>query len=53
MFIQFYEHLFTSGNSDGMEECLTGLEVRVTSAMNEQLLPKVVANEVDIALSQI
>jgi hypothetical protein len=36
-----------------MEECLLGLEVRVTSAMNEQLLRTFVASELDVALSQM
>jgi hypothetical protein len=52
-FVQFYETLFTAGESGGVEECLRGMEGRVSTAMNAQLLKKFEATEVDAALSQM
>lgn len=52
-FLHFYEKLFTSGDTEGVEECLWGLEVRVTDAMNAKLLRRFEAAEVDVALSQM
>jgi hypothetical protein len=52
-FIHFYESLFKTGHTGRVEECLQGLETRVTDTMNAQLLRKFEASEVDMALSQM
>jgi hypothetical protein len=40
VFIDFYKNLFSIGNTNGMEGCLAGLNVRVTDEMNTDLLKK-------------
>jgi hypothetical protein len=37
-FIDFYQKLFTSEGTQGMEDCLASLEARVTSSMNDELM---------------
>ena len=49
----FYQKRFKMEGMVGIEECLEGLEVRVTLEMNEWLLRPFVAEEVDFAFSQM
>lgn len=52
-FINFYEHLFSSGEVCDVEDCLLGLEERVTPSMNSQLLAEFKEEEVEAALGQM
>jgi hypothetical protein len=52
-FVNFYQNLFQTKGTIGVDECLEGLETRVTPAMNEWLLRQFEAKEVDVALSQM
>jgi hypothetical protein len=52
-FVQHYESLFTIGDPSGEAECLRGMERRVTTEINEILLSRFEAEEVDVALSQM
>jgi hypothetical protein len=38
VFIEFYQRLFTSEGTQGVEDCLSSLEPRVTAGMNEELM---------------
>jgi hypothetical protein len=52
-FIEFYQALFTASGVQGVEDCLVGLDSRVTDGMNADLLRHFSAVEVDIALKQM
>jgi exonuclease III len=52
-FIEFYQKLFTSEGTQGMEDCLASLEARVTPSMNDELMQEFTMEEVDVALSQM
>jgi hypothetical protein len=52
-FINFYQALFTASGVHGVDECLMGLDVRVTEEMNGDLLKTFSMVEVDAALKQI
>ena len=53
VFIEFDQKLFTSKGTQGVEDCLTSLEPRVTSSMNEELLREFTVEDIDAALSQM
>lgn len=50
-FPEYYKNLFTSTGHVGVEDCIIGVEARVT--MNEQLLRSFTEEEVSCALSQM
>jgi exonuclease III len=52
-FIDYYQDLFTTCGVHGVEECLMGLDPRVTDAMNGELLRNFSMVEVDAALKQM
>jgi ribonuclease HI len=52
-FTSFYQNLFSAGEVEGVEQCLEGLEARVSGEMNTNLLREFVAEEVDYALKQM
>jgi len=52
-FIGYFQGLFTSTRSVGMEECLSAVQTRVTPAMNQLFLCPYSSEEVDVALSQM
>jgi hypothetical protein len=52
-FINFYQQLFTTGGTEGVEQCLEGLQPRVTEDMNTRLLKEFTEAEVDNALAQM
>ena len=52
-FVQFYEGLFSSGGTGGVEEVLESMELKVTDCMNEKLVQRFEAAEVELALSQM
>ena len=52
MFIDFYQKLFTSEWTQGVEDCLGSLEARVTPSMNEDLMQEFTMEDVDAALAQ-
>jgi hypothetical protein len=52
-FLAFYQDLFTTSGVHGVEECLVGLETRVTDEMNGGLLRVFTMGEVDFALKQM
>jgi hypothetical protein len=49
----FYNKLFTTEGTQGLEECLATLEPQVTPGMNEALLREFTMEEIDVALSQM
>jgi exonuclease III/ribonuclease HI len=53
VFIDFYQQLFTSEGTQGVDDCLSSLEPRVTSGMNEELLRNFTMEDIDTALSQM
>jgi hypothetical protein len=53
IFESYYQNLFNSEGAVGIEECLEGLDERVTPYMNAWLTRPFVAEEVDSALSQM
>jgi hypothetical protein len=53
VFTRFYQGLFTSTGTIGVETCLEGLERRVTAAMNDTLLKTFTPTEVEAALAQM
>jgi hypothetical protein len=52
-FIELYQALFTASGVHGVEECLMGLESRVTNEMNGDLLRNFSMFKVDTALKQM
>ena len=52
-FIEFYQRLFTTGGMLSVEECLRGLEARVSEEMNSQLLKTFTMLDVGAALKQM
>jgi hypothetical protein len=52
-FLDFYQNLFMTSGVHGVEECLLGLETRVTDVMNGDLLKTFNMVEVDVALQQM
>jgi hypothetical protein len=52
-FVRYYQGLFTSEGACGVESCLEGLDCRVSSVMNSNLLKTFTAAEVDGALAQM
>lgn len=52
-FLEYYRNLFTFAGPEGVEDCITDVEERVTEAMNDQLLRTFMAKEVTHALSQM
>jgi hypothetical protein len=52
-FVNFYQNFFTTQGALGIEECLRGLQPRVTEAMNTKLLCKFEMAEIDNALAQM
>lgn len=52
-FVQFYQALYTTEGSIGAEDCLEGLEARVTPEMNAWMLRPFVVADVETALSQM
>jgi hypothetical protein len=53
VFMEFYQKLFSTEGTLGVEECLESLEQRVSPTMNEALLKEFTMEEIDIALSQM
>ena len=53
VFIDFYQKLFTTKGTQGLEDCLASLEPRVTSNMNEELLQEFAMEDIDATLSQM
>ena len=53
LLIQYYSNLFASCNSTQFDQVLNGVEPRVSSSMNEDLLRPFEASEVQIALKQM
>ena len=53
VFINFYQHLFTTEGTRGLSACLENLETCVTPEMNGMLLKEFTAVEVDAALAQM
>jgi hypothetical protein len=51
--VNLYTKLYQTEGSMGIEECLEGLETKVTPEMNGWLLRRFTAEEVDVALSQM
>jgi hypothetical protein len=49
----FYQKLFTTGPTHGVDDCLANLEKCVIEDMNAALLKPFVAEEVDLALGQM
>ncbi|XP_059441892.1 uncharacterized protein LOC132174217 [Corylus avellana] len=52
-FIEFYQKLFTTEVVQGVDECLAGMEGRVTEEMNNMLLKPFTQGEVESALHQM
>jgi hypothetical protein len=52
-FVNFYQNLFQTKGTIGVDKCLERLETRVTPAMNEWLLRRFEAEEVDVTLSHM
>ena len=52
-FILFYQNLFTTCGVKEVEQCLDGMEPRVTEEMNRSLLKEFIDVEVEDALSQM
>ena len=52
-FVNFYQKLFTFEGTIGKEECLEGLLLRVTEAMNARLIQKFEMAEIDSTLGQM
>jgi hypothetical protein len=52
-FTHFFQHLFTASEISGVDECVAGLEARVTGEMNANLLREFTAQEVEAALKQM
>lgn len=53
VFVNFYQQLFHTEGPRDIDECLEGLKAWVTPKMNGWLLRRFVAEEVDVALSQM
>jgi hypothetical protein len=52
-FVHYFSNLFTAGHIENLEECIQGLCLKVTEAMNEELLKVFTSNEVELALKQM
>jgi ribonuclease HI len=52
-FANFFQQLFSASNVNGVENCVAGLEARVTEDMNTSLLRNFTMVEVETALSQM
>lgn len=52
-FVQSYGKLYTSDGSEGIADCLEGLEALVNAGMNQHLLAEFTAVEVESALKQM
>jgi hypothetical protein len=53
VFNKFYEELFTSQGTNRVEECISGMDTRVTEDMNRRLLHGFSEEEIKIALFQM
>ncbi|XP_059449513.1 uncharacterized protein LOC132180640 [Corylus avellana] len=52
-FIHYFNSLYSTGGTSGLEECLDGLESRVTMEMNRRLLAVFTCEEIEAALAQM
>jgi hypothetical protein len=52
-FIKFYQNLLSLGEEERIEQCLGGMEGRVTEEMNMGLMRTYTEDEVDTALNQM
>jgi hypothetical protein len=52
-FVDYFQNLFTSSNPRNHEECIVGLEGRVTSSMNNMLMAELSRSKMKRALDQM
>jgi hypothetical protein len=52
-FMEYYQSLFSSSGLSCMDDCLEGLEEKVTGEMNEQLFRDFTTEELCMAISQM
>ncbi len=50
-FIDYYKNLFNIALLEGVNDCITGVEERVTTTMNNQLLRPFIEDEVTTVLA--
>jgi hypothetical protein len=52
-FVEYFSCLFSADFARNLEPCLTHLEERILSAMNDELMKPFIAKEVSFALHQM